>query len=66
MARLQDDPKVQELIAKAEERGAKNERKRISSLVSDAKSAAREIEDKGTKKAVADTLTSLASDIRGA
>ena len=64
MAKLTDDPKVAEAIAKAEERGSKAERKRVAAIVSSAKTAAGDLEDRGQKKAVKDALTDVAAQIR--
>ena len=61
---LKDDPKVQELIAKAEARGANNERKRINAIVADTVTGAGELEDGGQKKAVKAALKDVKTRIR--
>lgn len=57
MPRLTDDPKVQELIQKAEARGANGERKRINQLIADAAGA--DGLDKGGKTALRDLKRSI-------
>ena len=64
MPKLTDDPKVQELIAKAEARGANAERKRINAIIADETTAAGELEDGGQKKAVKASLKAIKSAIR--
>lgn len=64
MARLQDDPKVAELITKAEARGANAERKRINSIISARSNAAGDLEDAGLKKAIKAELKEVKTEIR--
>jgi len=60
MPKLTDDPKVQELITRAEARGANAERKRINALIGDAASV--EGIDKGAKSALRDLKKSIRED----
>jgi len=64
MPKLTDDPKVQELIAKAEARGANNERKRINQIIKDSTAEAGELEEAGAKKAAKTALKGVKDRIR--
>lgn len=64
MPKLTDDPKVQDLILKAETRGAKDERKRINAILADGSTSADELEDVGQKKAVKSAIKDLKARVR--
>ena len=58
------DEKQQAALDKATNKGAAAGRKRINTLITEANSAAGEIEDKAAKKAVKDVLKQLKADIK--
>ena len=64
MAKLTDDPRVAEAIAKAETRGATAERKRINGIIADEKRAAGDLEDRGQAKAAKTALGNVATAIK--
>ncbi len=64
MAKLTDDPKVQELIAKAEARGATTERKRINGILKESSDTAKSVTDKAQRSAMTSTIKAIKEGIR--
>lgn len=64
MAKLTDDPRVAEAIAKAETRGANAERKRINGILKDLGDGYKNLTDKAEKKTATGTLKAIKDEIR--
>lgn len=66
MAKLIDDPKVAELVAKEVTKATNAERKRINAIIAERKRGTSEITDRDQKKLLKDELTEITNLIKEA
>lgn len=66
MSKLLNDEKVVALVTKSSAAAAKAETKRVLAIVKDHGTAAKDLEDKAAKKAVAEALKNIVADIKAA